>query len=654
MNTAYDYAALTLLIVLLVSTIIRKMTKGNTNRVFLAILIMMLLATCFDIGAIRLNQLESTNYALRYLMHTGYLLFHSLTPLAYVIYTISLADTWHKVITNVFQQLLIMAPAAAIVVLLAANLFTDCMFGFEQYQYVRGELFWTLYAVAIYHMALGMVLLFINRKLIPRSKIIAIGSIAPFLMAAALVQFFRLGLSIEMFANSLSLLLISATAQRPEELLDPITGIGNYSAYSEYTKRSFVTEKHISIIMLHITNFTRLQSMVSYDITSEVLHKVTAELVAADRLYRSGGELYYLDRGRFRIILHGRNIKKADEIARYLDEKMNELSRGVALPLSLSLSICVVDCPEDIKDFKTLNVFGSSFHEREYNSGGGVLYASELFKNNRFEILNNIDSIIDNALREHSFRVYYQPIFNVEKNRFSTAEALLRLIDDKYGFVPPDVFIPAAEKSGAIHKIGDFVLEEVCRFIASDRFAELGLDYIEINLSVAQCMHSDLADKVLETLEKYKLSPDKINLEITETAAATAHDEMRSNLEKLSGAGISFSLDDYGTGYSNMRRVIQLPLKIVKLDKSFVDEQNNPRMWIVLQNTIKMLKDMNMEIVVEGIETEKMVQQFSALSCDYIQGYYYSKPIPEEEFVSFLKKARSNEQTMVTAGDGNA
>lgn len=183
------------------------------------------------------------------------------------------------------------------------------------------------------------------------------------------------------------------------------------------------------------------------------------------------------------------------------------------------------------------------------------------------------------------------------------------------------------------------MLDEVCRFIASDNFREIGLDYIEINLSVAQCMHGDLADKVLDTMKKYNVSPDQINLEITETAVSYGQNIMKNNLDKLSNAGISFSLDDYGTGYSNMRRVIQLPLKIVKLDKSFVDEQNNPKMWIMIQNTVKMLKDMNMEIVVEGIEDEEMVDQFSALECDFIQGYYFSRPVPEDEFVEFIRKA---------------
>ena len=206
--------------------------------------------------------------------------------------------------------------------------------------------------------------------------------------------------------------------------------------------------------------------------------------------------------------------------------------------------------------------------------------------------------------------VYYQPIYSVREQRFNSAEALLRLKDEKYGFISPEIFIPAAEKSGAIHKIGAFVLEEVCRFIASEEYKMLNIDYIEINLSVAQCMENNLASQVLETLDKYNVLPSQINLEVTETAASDSQKTMIENLSALNDAGISFSLDDFGTGYSNMRRIASLPLDIVKLDKSFADLEGNPRLQIVLHNTIKMIKDMDMQIVVEGVETENVVKQF--------------------------------------------
>ncbi len=156
---------------------------------------------------------------------------------------------------------------------------------------------------------------------------------------------------------------------------------------------------------------------------------------------------------------------------------------------------------------------------------------------------------------------------------------------------------------------------------------------------MVELINVNLANDFLSIMKKYNVSPDKINLEITESAAAYEQQVMADNLERLTSAGLSLSLDDYGTGYSNIKRVIQLPLRIIKLDKTFVDETTNPKMWIVIKNTVKMLKDMNMEIVVEGVETQEALDVFSSLQCDFIQGYFFSKPIPRKDFVKFISNA---------------
>lgn len=322
--------------------------------------------------------------------------------------------------------------------------------------------------------------------------------------------------------------------------------------------------------------------------------------------------------------------------ASLINDALHQTVKIDKFDLNLIPYVCLAKCPEDIDNFQSLISFGTDFHEKlPYN--GEVIHADGSTVKSMVSLLTGMDSIIERALANHGFHVYYQPIYSIEKKRFVSAEALLRLIDEKEGFISPEIFIPAAEKSGAIHKIGDYVLTEVFQFIASSEYKKLGLEYIEINLSVSQCMHHGLADSILESMSRYGVSSNQVNLEITESAASYDQSVMSENLEQLSAAGITFSLDDYGTGYSNMYRIAALPLKIVKLDKTFVNNQNS-KMWTILQNTVRMIKDLNMEIVVEGIETEEMVKKFSDLKCDFIQGYFFSKPIPQREFVEFIDR----------------
>ncbi len=634
----FDICALILMTALLFSTIFRKMTNGSANRMYLIMLCTSITATIFSLSSSLLDRSLQSDEAALYTLHALYLFFHNLSGPVYVLYIISLSDTLHKLWKSKLKMTLMIVPFAILIGLMIANPFTHSLFAIENHVYVHKEHFELFYIISGFYLAMGVFYLIANRRFLSKIKITSVLSMVLLLIIAIIVQFVQPLYTVEMFAGALSLLIITMTTQRPEEIIDARTGLYNYNAYSASTKRSLGNGKQFTIIMLNIGNFPAIQSMLTYDSSVDLLKSIAVEIQNVSKHLGYYTEAYYLDRGRFRMVLGKPGIKKAPDVAMTLKEALKSKISIKELSIGVATNICIVNCPQDIKDFTTLASFGANFHERK-PTDDGVMLASDLLKQEKFDMKSNINIIIERAIQNNNFKVYYQPIYSVKEGRFSTAEALLRLIDDEYGFVPPDLFIPAAEKSGAIHKIGDFVLRDVCRFISSNEFSGLGLDYIEINLSVAQCMHSDLADKILDILKENGISSDKINLEITETAASFGQNIMRQNLDKLSEAGVSFSLDDYGTGYSNIKRVVQLPLKIVKLDKSFVDEQGNEKMWIVLQNTVKMLKDMNMEIVVEGIETEKMVEQFTELNCDYIQGYFYSKPIPEDQFVEFIKKA---------------
>ena len=142
----------------------------------------------------------------------------------------------------------------------------------------------------------------------------------------------------------------------------------------------------------------------------------------------------------------------------------------------------------------------------------------------------------------------------------------------------------------------------------------------------------------MQLQKSFNIRPSEINFEITESAYDNSSDIMAENIRKISEAGFSISLDDYGTGYSNMQRILDIPLSIVKIDKSLVDTINTKKGRTVIKNTISMMHDIDMHLVVEGIETEDVLNTLDGMGADYIQGFYFSKPLPEKEFLEFLKK----------------
>ncbi len=637
----FDYCALIILTILLISTVFRKMIRGRVNHYFLAMLTISMITVLADIWAIHLDEMGPGNITAKYIAHTLYLLVHNVTPLFYILYLVAQTDTWHKLNQSRFQKLVLCMPMLLIVGGFAINPFRHIIFYLDENDYyTRGSHFLLLYVSVLIYSIFGIIYIIRYRKLFSKRRFSALLSIFPLMMAAVVIQFFYSRLVVEMFAITCGLLYISMMVQRPEEVIDTVTGLGKLSAYVTDMKRAFANGKPMKVIMINVANYSTLWDMLGYDSMNEVLCKIADMLADLNHKHGVEAELYYLGVGKFRFVVDYRHFDQTEETAQLVNALMKRGFRYNQMELNLVPHICIADCPKDIGDVDALLAFGSDLNTKAYT--GEVLYAAKLYKKEYYNIMKDMDRIIERALADHKFSVYYQPIYSVNEKCFHSAEALLRLQDEKYGFISPEVFIPAAEKSGAIHKIGTFVLEEVCKFIASEEYKALQLDYIEVNLSVAQCMRNDLAGQILGILNEYQVRPDQINLEVTETAASYSQKMMIENLNALNAAGISLSLDDFGTGYSNMRRIASLPFHIVKLDKSFVNEEDNPRLQIVLKNTIKMIKAMNMKIVVEGIETEELVKQFSDLQCEYIQGYYYSKPIPKEEFIVFLEQNLSH------------
>ncbi len=631
-----DLASLILICLAFLSLIFRKMTNGRSAKLFMIMTICGMVASAVEFLTFVFEDIPSFSaMAISILRNVFYIVYALQLPLFFA-FVVSVTDSWHKIEKYPFLYILLQLPYSALpITILVCSVNGGADLAQES---VRNTVFFVTIAVAFFYMLTDLAYIIRYRNQLGLRRIVALTSVIVFYAASFTAYDIFSDLIVQNFMTALSLIVVSIGILRPEDYVDSCTGLFKQKAYADLMRNGYKNQKHVIVVMINIGNYDAIYGMLGYDSTNAVTYKIAQKINEVNRRIKGRADLYYLDTCRFRMVFNTRDADKAEIAADVLMTELKSRSRHNGFDINLAPYITVARCPEDIESFNSLMSFGRVFHKK-YQYSGRVIPISDIYNPDEFAIQNEIDNIIKRALENQSFEVYYQPIYSITEKRFVSAEALLRLKDEKYGFINPELIVTAAERNGAIHKIGDFVFEEVCRFVSSDEYKRLGLDYIEVNLSVAQCMHSDLAYKILKTMQKYNVDPGSINLEITETAASFSQKAMADNLNRLSAAGLSFSLDDYGTGYSNMKRVIQLPLKIVKLDKSFVDEQSNPKMWIFLQNTVKMLKDMEMEIVVEGIETQEMVEAFSNLKCDFIQGYFFSKPICKDDFVEFITTA---------------
>ena len=629
----FDYSACIILVVILVSTIMRRMTKGRLNRYFLVILITSLITTVADSFSVYHDNMLYDNVTVRMLESTLYLLFHVLTPPLFCVYVTEITDTRHILVRNKAVLYGVGLPYILVTLAIIANLFIRKVFYIDDsFHYIRGEWFWVLYVCAVFYIGYMIYFLVRYRRSVGLERWVSLVVLLCCMLTAVLIQYLYPRYPIEMFSTAIGLLFISVMVQRPEEILDVESGAKSRNAFAEDIGRSFDNNKSFDLIILKISNLHSFDEILSFDKRTGLL-KETRE--RADRIALKHGviiETYYLRSGVFAFTVDEWDRGLTDQIAHELYEEAQKPIEVSNMLINLITYCCVICCPKDMNEKEAL----SEFINKAIPAESGVSRAEDILASGKYDMIIDMDSIISRAISENNFEVYYQPIYSINERRFNSAEALIRLKDEKYGFVPPDVFIPEAERSGAIHKIGKFVLESVCGFIASDEFKELDIDYIEINLSVVQCMSETLADEIIELLDRLGIAHDRINLEITETFAAHKQSVMEANIKKLTDAGISFSLDDFGTGYSNMQSIALLPLAITKLDKTFASLEDNEKMTVVVERSIDMIKALEMKIVVEGVETKEMLERFSSLGCEYIQGYYFSKPLPKKEFIEFI------------------
>ena len=256
----------------------------------------------------------------------------------------------------------------------------------------------------------------------------------------------------------------------------------------------------------------------------------------------------------------------------------------------------------------------------------------------KFKEKDIVEQETTNALLDDRVEVFLQPIYSNSDCRFTSAEALARIRRQDGSMLPPGKFISLAEENGQIVQLGERVFEKVCQFLTDIDITKCGLHYVEINLSVVQCEKRDLADRLISIAQKYQINPGFINLEITETASISARKALLENMKKLIDYGFSFSLDDFGKGESNLMYVVEMPVSIVKLDmdlsKAFFQ---TPKAKQVVRAVISMAHGMGLRIVSEGIETEEEAKAMRQEGIDYIQGFYYSRPLPMGTFLEFLE-----------------
>ena len=326
----------------------------------------------------------------------------------------------------------------------------------------------------------------------------------------------------------------------------------------------------------------------------------------------------------------------------------SELHKHTAITLHISCGIYYLEKDSYVAD--DLHLMCRYAKMAEQLAKGDIscpvcIYSPDL--NNEYLQAAELISDFEAALNDEQFKIYYQPIYDVKTRQVASAEALVRWIHPKFGFISPGRFIPLFENHGIISNLDSYVSKGVLEFLERRLSNNKQIVPCSINFSRVDMRNKKQIEKILSRVTDSKVPDNYYRMEITESAYSSFDDEVIDFIKALHGAGVKILIDDFGSGYSTFACMANYTYNIVKLDMGFAKIINKDRNSnSIIRNIIRMFHDLDVQVIAEGIETEEQYQFLLENSCDYIQGFYFSKPLPEEDFVKLLDSLEDKGSTL--------
>ena len=417
--------------------------------------------------------------------------------------------------------------------------------------------------------------------------------------------------------------------ENPDILIDRRTGLLNFSAFQKIISEYITGKRKYSILSFSINNYSE-KRQIYCSMQSELALKEIGKFFLSLSHYR---KCFYLRNGNFVIV--DKTDKKFNELKEIVQHRFEQ--PWVVNEASIDLDIITIDMSDDVSlsTFDDISAgFGYSFADAKKANLKNITITKDSFvKINRRA---KVSIALNKALLEDSLQVYLQPIVDANTRKIVAAEALVRIHDEELGIIPPVEFISMAEKNGSIEKLGEQVLNKVCIFLKESEIYKKGIQWINVNLSPIQCQNKDLTTKIDLITNNNTIDHKYIHLEITEESIIDS-EVLKTQMTNLIMDGYKFSLDDFGSGFSNVTRVQRFPFNNIKLDMSVVQEHTkNPDE--ILPSVVKSFNNRGLSVTAEGVETKEVADMLTDMGCTYLQGYYFSKPIPTKDFEKLINE----------------
>ena len=639
----FQIASLTILLILEVIYFLRPKIRLLSNRIFTVLMVSSLCYLLFDFATI--FALVYYDYVPLWFVrftHQGFILFLDIALSSIYLY-IDILNREQKRYSRTELTLII----GSYIVVLASIIFAPMEYYIEEdgiYSY--GLMANCVYAVLIIYsgMTVFQTLRHIKNKAHRKQKICVLMTMALWIGFGG-VQIIEPRILISSVGISAIILLMFLSLENPSEYLDSETHAFNYYALKTVLQEYLSRRKEYAIVSMELDEASIIENYTSNNVISEVLIEIKNFV---EKNFKT--PCYRMNRMTLAFIIDNKKIARLDPYLEILADRFSRQWELKDRSVRLNAHANVLCCPEDFPfDGNVIELLDFAEDSETYGrSIGFVRRIDEKAREKRIR-RRQILHVVSDAIKNDSIEMYFQPIYCLAEKKFTNAEALVRLKDsESIGYISPEEFIPLAERKGMIMPLSNLIFNHVFSFMSDNSLRKKGMNHIEVNLSGLQSVDANLPKLMKSLLMKYNIAPDCVNLEITESIAVTSGYMLKKNMEELKKFGCSFSMDDFGTGYSNLSRIAKADFEMIKIDKSLLwpcfkedGTEGTKNAKILLENMISMLLKIGRKIVVEGIETKEQFEYLESLGITYAQGFYFSKPIPEAEFLSFIEEKNS-------------
>jgi len=437
------------------------------------------------------------------------------------------------------------------------------------------------------------------------------------------------------------LLIISKKKLNNYILKDELTGLSTTKKFIEDVRK--ILEKtapyEYSIISLDINSYRYITESFGQEKGNQIikeLGKHFAKTAPKDALICRN----YND--NFSFFIHATLLPILEDIVVNMTSIPQEISQMLPDHFKLEFSIGVYEIKDATEEIHLMMDKAETARKAGRNSLNPkriCVFSSQMENSSKHE--KDIIFDMERAFQEKEFIVYYQPKFQFETGKIIGAEALVRWNHKKKGLLTPSYFVPLFEKNGFIEKIDLLVFEDVCQFLdrwnkSQKNCAEKKAITISCNLSRVQLYNPDVAKIYKEIASKYEIMPSTIEIELTESLMMDNKERLLKAMHEIKNAGFSISVDDFGSGFSSLSLLKDIPANVIKLDKEFLNTQDTQKEHIIINSVINMAKNLDMKTVAEGVEDKDQSELLKQMGCDIVQGFFYAKPMPSSEFTALL------------------